>query len=92
MGGKTKDHGIFVPVAENRLVRALASTKERRPDVGTVLSREPQCLEVGSWHKDDLRLAAPEGLLTGALPTCERECRFTAGNQTQFRAAANAHK
>jgi hypothetical protein len=26
------------------------------------------------------------------LPTFERECRFTAGNQTQFRAAANAHK
>ncbi len=28
----------------------------------------------------------------GHVPTFERECRFTAGNQTQFRAAANAHK
>ena len=25
--------------------------------------------KVASWHKDDLRVTAPEGLLNGALPT-----------------------
>ncbi len=43
------------------------------------------------WHNPDLQRARLVGLPTGALPTFERECRFTAGNQTQFRAAANAY-
>ena len=44
-----------------------------------------------SWHNPDLQRARLVGLPTGALPTFERKCRFTAGNQTQFRAAANAY-
>jgi hypothetical protein len=42
------------------------------------------------WHIADVQRLPGSGLLTGALPTIGAECRFTAGNQTQFRAAANA--
>ncbi len=44
------------------------------------------------WHNPDLQRPLGLGPITATLPTFERECRFTAGNQTQFRAAANAHK
>ena len=34
---------------------------------------------VAIWHNPDLQRARLVGLPTGALPTFERECRFTAG-------------
>jgi hypothetical protein len=37
---------------------------------------------VGLWHEADLRLAAPQGLLTAALPTLRPECRFTSTVRT----------
>jgi hypothetical protein len=35
-------------------------------------------LNVVFWHEADVRPLAGLGLLTGALPTFARECRFTA--------------
>ncbi len=34
------------------------------------------------WHEADLRLAAPQGPITGALPTFGAECRVTVAFQT----------
>ena len=42
---------------------------------------------VALWHKADLRLAAPEGLLTGGLPTLDAECRVSGGKPTVFQRA-----
>ena len=37
---------------------------------------------VGLWHNPDLRLAAPEGLLTSGLPTLGAECLILGGKPT----------
>jgi hypothetical protein len=40
-----------------------------------------------SWHEADLRLAAPEGRFTAALPTLGAECLVSGGKPTVFQRA-----
>ena len=46
--------------------------------------------DVRSWHKPDVRLAAPEGPLTGALPTFGAQCPLFGQAQTSAFRDVNA--
>ena len=58
------------------------------PDRGGPRSALGNAVNVFSWHTTDVRIAAPEGLLTGALPTFGAECLVIAAFQTWRRGVA----
>ncbi len=72
--GKAKSAGQV-----RSLTRALTLLRHLAEIVGVI-----KRLSVAFWHKDDLRLAAPEGLLTNGLRTFGAECLVSGGKPTVF--------
>ena len=73
-----------------RVVRGMSWSPPRSSRVCAVPRLYRSSANVGCWHKDDLRLAAPEGPLTSGLPTLAAEGLFSGGKPTVFRRALKA--